>query len=33
VTARVQEFFEQQGEPVEGSRNPTRELAGVGTSD
>jgi hypothetical protein len=33
VTARVQEFFEQQDEPVDGSRKPTRELAAVGTSD
>ena len=33
VTARVQEFFEQQAEPVDGSPRPTRELAGVGTSD
>jgi 1-acyl-sn-glycerol-3-phosphate acyltransferase len=33
VTARVQKFFEQQAEPVNGSPKPTRELARVGTSD
>ena len=32
VTRRVEDFFAQQGEPVEPSRRRTRQLAGVGES-